>query len=833
MTLQAGFEPLLKAISDGDLPALDRLFASGHYSVNSEIRYYSEDDKHYYITPLYWAVKVNQREVCRYLLRMGADPFNHMVYEYYPLHEACSRGSSGIVQEFIEAECRLDQPNCDGDTPLHIACLRGHIDCIQLLLSAGADRTVRNTKKQTPLEVAQYNNQTDLYKLFEVFDRETSPTKWLRSKPRQVIHRPIPGQLRRNASNPRFPKGRPHSFVSSTRPSHFYSNGSQDDTLIHDTNTRQLRTDITRTYSFSENRNHSPPVNDGELGRSYCDSPLLRKHQPVSIQRKQCSSSQKPRPSLNYMSHDSQLVLPTQELIIDPRRTQTCHDFGNALPCDRRRSLSPEAIDEVEMDTVRTRPAGLGSRLRIGHLVQCWDEAVRNTGVSDISDSSPLETGILRILFSIHNDMGFSDEEYASIQRLNTENCTSSNEIPSRELHSEGIEFVWGCDYELINLQPLSVSKGCPTSDSAEMIFHVKLKSDQQKNEKNALLKVTVRLFNLEEKNDFESFHSGNHRNSTHEGNIIAALPEHLNIVNLLHHCSAYSRPFERFTRLFCPEDGHLSLKMASQCSLLFLRYTPFNLERYFSNKQQVHSRSPFGFSENNILTLLVQLLLAMTHLDKHGIILGHMTSSNIFLEDDLLLLADFSYSFDAMKSDLADIKTWLQSVPSETLLEFPPELRQFKTSSSCEVTSSFQQILQKCNVFVAGRLFHDLLTSESLTNSSSVDQSADLVSFSAPFKFLMKKLISDKPDERFSSLECVLYCMILLFGPNNEDCKTKLDCQQWLMTETFHLFLQPSLKGHPSIYNKDIHTKLLYIYLSLATPEKIWSIAQQVHSEV
>ena len=344
---------------------------------------------------------------------------------------------------------------------------------------------------------------------------------------------------------------------------------------------------------------------------------------------------------------------------------------------------------------------------------------------------------------------------------------------------------------------------------------------------------VTVRLFNLEEKDDFESFHSGNHRNSTHEGNIIATLPEHPNIVKLLHHCSAYSRPFERFTRLFCPEDGHLSLKMASQCSLLFLRYTPFNLERYFSNKQQVHSRSPFGFSENNILTLLVQLLLAMTHLDKHGIILGHMTSSNIFLEDDLLLLADFSYSFDAMKSDLADIKTWLQSVPCETLLEFPPELRQFKTSSSCEVTSSLQQILQKCNVFVAGRLFHDLLTSESLTNSSSVDQSADLVSFSAPFKFLMKKLISDKPDERFSSIECVLYCMILLFGPNNEDCKTKLDCQQWLMTETFHLFLQPSLKGHPSIYNKDIHTKLLYIYLSLATPEKVWSIAQQVHSEI
>lgn len=171
MTLQAGYEPLLEAISDGDLRSLDRLLNTNRYSVNAEIGYNSEDNKPYIITPLYWAVKVGQREVCRFLLQRGADPYRHMVYEYYPLHEACNRGDEGIVQEFISAHCNLEHPNCDGDTPLHIASMRGHLECIRLLLNAGVDRTKQNVKGQTPLQAAQYTNQTDLYKLFEVFER--------------------------------------------------------------------------------------------------------------------------------------------------------------------------------------------------------------------------------------------------------------------------------------------------------------------------------------------------------------------------------------------------------------------------------------------------------------------------------------------------------------------------------------------------------------------------------------------------------------------------------------------------------------------------------------
>ena len=171
MTLQAGYEPLLEAIRDADIPALDRLLLTGKYTVNTEIPYQSEDGKTYLITPLYWAVKVKQKDVCRYLLQKRADPYLHMVYEYYPLHEACNCGYKEIVHEFIKSRCDLSRTNCDGDTPLHIASMRGHTECIRLLLNAGADHTIRNSKGETPLQAAQYNNQADLHKLFEVFEK--------------------------------------------------------------------------------------------------------------------------------------------------------------------------------------------------------------------------------------------------------------------------------------------------------------------------------------------------------------------------------------------------------------------------------------------------------------------------------------------------------------------------------------------------------------------------------------------------------------------------------------------------------------------------------------
>ena len=171
MSFESGFDHLLEAIQEGNLTALDRLIRTTQYTVNQKIPYRSEEGKRYIITPLYWAVKSRQREVCRYLLRNGANPWKHMVYDYYPLHQACNQGDGGIVEEFINAGCNLDIVNIDRDTALHIACMRGNIECITKLLQAGANPSLRNAKGQTPLEAAQYTNQYDIFPLFKQFEK--------------------------------------------------------------------------------------------------------------------------------------------------------------------------------------------------------------------------------------------------------------------------------------------------------------------------------------------------------------------------------------------------------------------------------------------------------------------------------------------------------------------------------------------------------------------------------------------------------------------------------------------------------------------------------------
>ena len=171
MSFESGYDQLLETIQEGKLKSLERLILWDKlYSVNEKIPFRSEEGKQYIITPLYWAVRSRQREICRYLLKNGANPWKHMVYDYYPLHQACSQGDTAIVEEFINSSgCNLDIVNIDCDTALHIACMRGHIECVTKLLQAGANPSLRNAKGHTPLEAAQYNNHGDLFPLFKQF----------------------------------------------------------------------------------------------------------------------------------------------------------------------------------------------------------------------------------------------------------------------------------------------------------------------------------------------------------------------------------------------------------------------------------------------------------------------------------------------------------------------------------------------------------------------------------------------------------------------------------------------------------------------------------------
>lgn len=162
-------EKMLDTIRHGTENEAVALFSEEGYDVNTKVDYTFDDRKKYTVTPLAWAVRFKRAQLCKYLLQNGADPYSNLVFDYYPLHEACNKGFDDIVKLFIEMKCDINRVTSDHHSPLHIACMRGNIECARLLLDAGADHEVRNRNGQSPLELGMYHGQNDLCHLFSYY----------------------------------------------------------------------------------------------------------------------------------------------------------------------------------------------------------------------------------------------------------------------------------------------------------------------------------------------------------------------------------------------------------------------------------------------------------------------------------------------------------------------------------------------------------------------------------------------------------------------------------------------------------------------------------------
>ena len=112
----------------------------------------------------------------------------------------------------------------------------------------------------------------------------------------------------------------------------------------------------------------------------------------------------------------------------------------------------------------------------------------------DASDSLNIHNDcLLKVLFSIHKEVGYSDEDYSAINRLVTEREEACSDRPSSSGQMGGeLEYVWGCDYELVQRHPLLVERESPESSRAEMTFHVRLINEQHVSHKGreSFLKV-------------------------------------------------------------------------------------------------------------------------------------------------------------------------------------------------------------------------------------------------------------------------------------------------------------------------------------------------------
>ena len=112
-------------------------------------------------TGLHFAIAETRADVCRLLLKYGADVnIQSRGNDGSPLHKAAWAGKTTLVQLLLEHRADVDCVDRWRQTPLYDAAKNGHLDTVRALLKAGAAVDACDIELCTPLSRANENGHT-------------------------------------------------------------------------------------------------------------------------------------------------------------------------------------------------------------------------------------------------------------------------------------------------------------------------------------------------------------------------------------------------------------------------------------------------------------------------------------------------------------------------------------------------------------------------------------------------------------------------------------------------------------------------------------------------
>jgi len=147
----AAFQAMMVAAREGRWLELLAALKPSQFNVNVH------DDQG--ATLLSLAARAGELEVCRELIKHGADVDQVGWSGYTPLGAAAFAGHELVVRDLLRAGAGLEVPSRNGQLPLHLAATSGQVRVVKMLLAAKADPKAFNQAGRHVMAEAALNGQ--------------------------------------------------------------------------------------------------------------------------------------------------------------------------------------------------------------------------------------------------------------------------------------------------------------------------------------------------------------------------------------------------------------------------------------------------------------------------------------------------------------------------------------------------------------------------------------------------------------------------------------------------------------------------------------------------
>ena len=336
----------------------------------------------------------------------------------------------------------------------------------------------------------------------------------------------------------------------------------------------------------------------------------------------------------------------------------------------------------------------------------------------------------------------------------------------------------------------------------------------------------------------FTTGHDGPHHLSC-LAKVLSSLPPHPNVAAAVHmfvgpcaNVSVYLK------RLRPPPMGpgtpcYVYAPTWKRAEHIFLHSYDLTLGRYFAEQKLKHPQPPYGMCEEEILVTLSQVLLGVAHLNRHHLLHCAISPECIHYlkRENLLVVGDLGGAISLCNLREESLRMALWDLSERGVLYVAPEVRCIVHERDGHFPPSYDLSLfvSKSDSFAVGRMMYELFRADSCLLDWEHMAESELPSlsyFSPQFNRILRGLVAYNPTKRTPASQGAFNCLALLFGPHTGRVQSAEDCHKWMFSESMELYMHPVLKGCVEDM-VDTKSKLHYMYLAMADPEKVWEACQ------